>query len=133
MIFGTFDFLHVGHMYFLRHARTHGDYLIVVVARDETAAALKEHAPIQTETERAQVLEHIDFIDEVVLGDRVIGSYTILKQKEPDIIAIGYDQKTLAESLKAKIAEFKLPTKLVKIKPYQRRYSSKIFLEQLGL
>ena len=35
MTFGSFDVLHKGHEHYLKEAKSYGDYLIVVVARDE--------------------------------------------------------------------------------------------------
>ena len=59
------DLFHAGHVELLRAARTHGDYLIVGVLSDETAAAYKR-APIMTMAERVAVIEACKYVDEVV-------------------------------------------------------------------
>lgn len=41
LAFGTFDGFHRGHLSFLEQAKSHGNYLIVVVARDKTAEKVK--------------------------------------------------------------------------------------------
>ncbi|HEY4500387.1 MAG TPA: adenylyltransferase/cytidyltransferase family protein, partial [Candidatus Paceibacterota bacterium] len=41
MVFGTFDILHPGHLYFLRAAKKLGDYLIVSLARDVNVRKIK--------------------------------------------------------------------------------------------
>lgn len=41
MTFGTFDVFHPGHLYYLREAKKLGNYLVTVVARDETVLNIK--------------------------------------------------------------------------------------------
>ncbi len=45
------DLFHAGHVAFLREARSHGDWLVVGVLSDETAASYKRR-PIMTLAER---------------------------------------------------------------------------------
>ena len=52
MVFGSFDILHQGHLYFLNEARRFGEELIVVIARDETILKVKGHKPKYNEKER---------------------------------------------------------------------------------
>jgi len=54
MLFGTFDIFHEGHRDFLRQAREYGDYLIVVIARDETVKNVKGKLPRNNESVRLQ-------------------------------------------------------------------------------
>ena len=48
MATGTFDLLHMGHIYYLKEAKKLGDILSVVVARDSTVRKLK-HEPVNPE------------------------------------------------------------------------------------
>mgnify|MGYP006297563163 FL=1 len=48
MATGTFDILHLGHIYFLKEAKKLGDTLAVVVATDSTVRKLK-HEPVNPE------------------------------------------------------------------------------------
>jgi glycerol-3-phosphate cytidylyltransferase-like family protein len=41
MTFGTFDYFHPGHKAYLKEAKQYGDYLITIVARDETVKHIK--------------------------------------------------------------------------------------------
>ncbi|MBC7277617.1 adenylyltransferase/cytidyltransferase family protein [Nocardioides sp.] len=59
------DLFHAGHVELLREARTHGDYLIVGVLSDETAAGYKR-PPIMTLAERVAVVEACRYVDEVI-------------------------------------------------------------------
>jgi len=41
MTFGTFDIVHPGHIHFLQQAKTYGDRLITIVARDMNVQKFK--------------------------------------------------------------------------------------------
>lgn len=98
MVFGTFDGLHDGHRFFLGHASKLGS-LTIVVARDAHVEALKKHTPKYDEGERL-ILVKKEYPDaHACLGDDVLESWDIVRKIAPDIIALGYDQKVLAQSL----------------------------------
>ena len=59
------DLFHAGHVSLLREARRHGDWLVVGVLSDDTAAAYKRR-PIMTLAERVEVIESCRYVDEVV-------------------------------------------------------------------
>jgi len=59
------DLFHAGHVALLREARRHGDWLLVGVLSDETAASYKRR-PIMTLAERVAVIEACRYVDEVV-------------------------------------------------------------------
>ncbi len=103
LIFGVFDGIHEGHIHFIKEARTHGDNLVAVVARDIVVKELKGELPKETEVGRIEELLKVPEIDLVLLGDAVIGSYNVLKEVNPDIIFLGYDQSELLKDLKSKI------------------------------
>lgn len=62
---GAFDLFHVGHLNLLRHARQHCEYLIAGVVSDEMLRAVKGTEPMIPTAERAEIVRHIDFVDEV--------------------------------------------------------------------
>lgn len=62
---GAFDLFHVGHLNILRHARAHCDVLIAGVVSDEMLRAVKGIEPVVPTAERAEILRHIDFVDDV--------------------------------------------------------------------
>jgi len=62
---GAFDLFHVGHLNILRHAREHCDHLIAGVVSDEMLLETKGVASFVPTTERAEIVRHIDFVDEV--------------------------------------------------------------------
>jgi cytidyltransferase-like protein len=59
------DLFHAGHVSLRRAARRHGDWLVVGVLSDETAASYKRR-PIMTLAERVAVIESCRYVDEVI-------------------------------------------------------------------
>ncbi len=101
MATGTFDLLHMGHIYFLREAKKLGDELVVVVACDNTVRTLK-HEPVNPDHLRVDIIKELKMVDIAVIG-KEYDMYEIVSDLKPDIIALGYDQlpneKTLREEL----------------------------------
>ena len=54
MVFGSFDLLHPGHLFFLKQAKKHGDKLVVVVALDRTIESVKQQTPKYNERVRSK-------------------------------------------------------------------------------
>lgn len=91
VVFGVFDLLHPGHLYFLEQARRHGEHLMVVVTRDARVMHEKKHKPIFNERERLKMILALKIVDRAVLGDKV-GEWKILKKLKPHVVCVGYDQ-----------------------------------------
>lgn len=128
MCFGSFDVVHPGHIYYLSEAKKHGDELIVVIARDTTIKKLKKQKPHFDEKTRASHILSIPFVDKAILGDKK-DYLAPIKKIKPDIIALGYDQKTVkTNNLKKHLIKLNINTKIIRIKAYQPDYfkSSKI-------
>ncbi len=130
LVFGTFDILHPGHLYFLREAKKHGEHLTVVVTPASVVKKLKGKAPMFGEAHRVATVKLMSFVDRVVLGDRTLSSFTILKKYKPGVICFGYDQGTLAKyveayykksSLKGLLFERSREPTFIRLKPYNQQ------------
>lgn len=103
LIFGTFDKLHKGHIYFIRKASeiVSDAELYVVVARDENVRKLKNKEPRDNEITRLMNVYMLGLAKKVILGDNNDFFFAI-KEYKPDIICLGYDQNDqgLAEYIK---------------------------------
>lgn len=117
-MFGTFDILHPGHVYFLKKARSYGDSLVVIVARDANVKKVKGLLPKNKEQKRLKQLREISFVNKAVLGDEK-DMYAVIKKIKPNVICLGYDQKVFTELLEKRLRSFKLRTKVVRLKAYQ--------------
>ncbi len=118
MAFGTFDVFHPGHTSYLAQAKKLGEYLIVVVARDETVLKVKKQEVRNKEQMRVEILKQSGLADEVVFGS-LVDRYAVIEKYKPDIIALGYDQKINLAELKNKLQEFGLRSEIVRLEAFQ--------------
>lgn len=115
MVFGTFDGLHEGHRFFLREAKKHGEYLIVVVAPDSVVEKLKNRSPRAPHSVRRAALLAEHLADEIVFGDETLGSWNVLTSHTPDIICLGHDQESLSTALQTWVQKNKSSIKLIRL------------------
>lgn len=99
MAFGTFDNVHLGHIFFLKKAKKLGDYLIVVIARDKTVAIVKKKSSRHSENDRLKSINDLGIADSVVLGS-LTNKFELLLAENPDVLALGYDQSFFTQQLK---------------------------------
>jgi FAD synthetase len=116
MATGTFDLLHMGHIFYLREAKKLGDTLIVVVATDATVRKLK-HEPITPQDIRLKLIRELKVVDEAYLGHED-DMYAIVQETKPDIIALGFDQIHDEETIKQELKKRKLHAKVVRLPQY---------------
>ena len=116
MTFGSFDILHKGHEHYLEEAKSYGDYLVVVVARDKNIIRFKGEKPKHDENYRLEKVRKLNFVDEAVLGNED-DIFEVLEEYKPDIICLGYDQK--AEGLGEEIKKRGLKIEIKRAKPFK--------------
>lgn len=91
---GCFDILHVGHLDLLRRARELGTKLIVGINSDASVRAIKGAArPLVSETDRADLLRGLRFVDEVLIFDEPTPN-KLIEEIKPDVLVKGGDWKT---------------------------------------
>ena len=117
MATGTFDLLHMGHIFYLREAKKLGDKLLVVVATDSTVRKLK-HDPITPQEIRVNLIKELRMVDEAYLGHED-DMYTIVEEIKPDIIALGFDQIHNDATIKNELKKRKLNIKVVRLSKYE--------------
>jgi len=116
MATGTFDLLHMGHIYYLKEAKKLGDNLVVVIATDATVRKLK-HEPVNPEEIRLNLIKELQIVDEAYLG-KEDDMYAIVEEIKPDIIALGYDQIHDEEVIKKELKKRNLKVKVVRLSEY---------------
>ena len=114
MVFGTFDVLHEGHLNFFEQAKELGDFLVVVIARNVNIERIKGHLPKHDEKERLTVVQQAPIVDGAVLG-HIDDPYQIIREEDPDIIALGYDQDSYDKGLKVHFPD----KTIVRLKSYK--------------
>jgi len=126
---GSFNLIHQGHIFFLKEAKSLGDYLIIVVASDRTV--MKKKPMLFTSKKRKTIVESLKIADKVVVGDDS-DYFKIVKEEKPDIIALGYDQK-LPRGLSKEIKKEFPECKIVRIKLELKGFSTSNMLKKLGI
>lgn len=121
MVFGTFDGLHLGHVNFFKQARklAKNSFLIVSIARDRNVKIIKGLFPLFSEKKRMILVKKCKFVDKVVLSGFKKYLPHIIKEK-PDIIALGYDQKSYVKNLKNSLKNKGILVKVMRLKPYKK-------------
>ena len=91
---GCFDLLHVGHVRYLRAAKTLGGKLVVGINADESVRALKGVGrPLMPAQERAEILSALEPVDAVVVFPEP-DVCQLIRELRPDIHAKGTDYRT---------------------------------------
>jgi FAD synthetase len=129
LVFGTFDIVHAGHIHMLREAKGLGDYLTVIISRDDTATQVKGNRPVFEEQERLESVKILDIADKVRLGNQGEDKYLVIREEDPDIIGLGYDQDAFVDKLKQNV---KPEIEIVRLKAYKPEiYKSSKIKEQI--
>ncbi len=106
---GVFDIVHLGHIKTLSEAKNHGDILLIVVASDKTVERSKGRLPLNSQENRMTLLSHLDVTDLVLKGSPdPLKFMEIIKEFQPDIITLGYDQSLTETKLHNMLAEIGL-------------------------
>ena len=91
---GCFDILHRGHVEYLADAKFLGSKLVLALNSDRSVRELKgAHRPIQTQDDRAAILDALESIDLVVVFDEDTPA-KIIQTLLPDVLVKGSDYST---------------------------------------
>jgi FAD synthetase len=133
LVFGTFDVLHKGHIKFFQQARrlSAKPFLIVSVARDINVKLIKGRFPEKREKQRLKEIKKIKIVNQAVLGANKNYLSHIIKTK-PQIIALGYDQKSYTKNLKSQLNKLGLSVKIFRLRPYRPNIYKSSIIKKYG-
>ena len=97
---GCFDVLHAGHVRYLTKARAMGDFLVIGLNSDDSVRRLKGNGrPINTENDRAEVLDALRAVDAVTIFGEPTAE-ALIATVRPDVYVKGgdYTLETLPEA-----------------------------------
>ncbi len=132
LVGGVFDLIHPGHIRTLLGARSHGDVLVVVIARTSTAQKIKKYRQVYHDEElRKELVSSLSFVDLAIIGSER-SLYDTVEFIKPDIIALGYDQTHSEKEIAENCRKRDLNTRVIRLNtPVPGIKSSKI-KEELG-
>ena len=88
---GCFDILHIGHIRYLQDAAKLGDVLVVGLNSDASVKRLKgPERPVNNESDRAEILCALSFVDYVVIFEEDT-PLELIKKIQPDVLVKGGD------------------------------------------
>jgi glycerol-3-phosphate cytidylyltransferase-like family protein len=119
--------IHPGHIHTLKAAKSHGDVLVVVIARTSTAKKIRgERKIFHDESLRQELVSSLHFVDLAIIG-REGTLYDTVEHVKPDIIALGYDQAHTEKDIAQNCTRRKLNVRVVRLNtPLPVTKSSKI-------
>ena len=127
---GCFDLLHLGHVRYLQAARALGDALAVAINGDDSVRVLKgEGRPLNSESERAEIVAALQCVDYAVLFSEVRVTRLIEKVR-PAIYVKGGDY-TLASLHPEEHAALEKIGAEIRILPFEPGYSTSRLIERI--
>ncbi len=102
---GCFDILHLGHIRYLKKAKSFGDILIIGLNSDSSVRILKgPHRPYVAEIERAEVLSALECVDYICIFKEKT-PHEIIRLLKPDVHVKGGDYK-IQDLPEAKVVKY---------------------------
>lgn len=117
LAFGTFDGIHLGHIYYLTEASKLGE-LVVSITSDVFVKMMKSKTP-KPEMNRKKDVEKLGIASKVVIGDDKFNTWSIIRKEKPDILALGYDQQKFCKFLKENYEKIGVPFKIKLMKSFK--------------
>jgi len=99
---GTFDILHPGHVHYLREAKSMGDRLYVIVARQDNVT--HKPAPVVPANQRVEMVAALEPVDHARLG-HPSDIFVPIEEIDPGVIVLGHDQHHDADAIENQLAQ----------------------------
>ena len=127
---GCFDLLHPGHVRYLHAARALGDALAVAINGDESVRILKgEGRPLNSESDRAEIIASLQWVDYVVIFPEVRVT-DLIEKVRPAIYVKGGDYSPASLNAEECAALEKIGAE-VRILPFHVGHSTSKLIEKL--
>ena len=127
---GCFDLLHAGHVRYLQAARALGDTLVVAINGDDSVRALKgEGRPLNTESDRAEIVAALACADHVVIFPEMRVTRLIEKVR-PAIYVKGGDYTAASLDPEERAALEKAGAE-IRILPFEPGHSTSGLIERM--
>ena len=120
---GTFDLLHTGHLHYLTEAASHGDELVVIIARRENVTHKPD--PILPARQRRELIDALDVVDRAILGDDQ-DIFVPIEELAPDVIVLGHDQHHEEAAIRDELAKRGIESSLVRASEREPKYPGEI-------
>jgi glycerol-3-phosphate cytidylyltransferase len=106
--YGTFDLFHVGHVRFLRRARSHGSRLLVGISTDEFNA-VKGKMAVNSFDERCEIVAACSYVDDIFAETDWEQKVADIQRLSAKVFTIGDDWQGHFDELSAYCSVIYLP------------------------
>ena len=132
LVGGVFDLLHPGHISTLKSAKALGDVLVVIIATTTTATKIKKDRIIyHDENLRKEMVSSLNFVDLALIGKK--GTlFDTVEYVNPDIIALGYDQKHTEKEISENCKNRNLEIQILRLSTPVPKIKSSEIKKELG-
>lgn len=120
---GTFDILHPGHLHYLEEAADRGEELHVIVSRATNVT--HKPAPVCPDRQRRDMVGALSIVDEVHLGHPE-DFFVPVREIDPDVIVLGFDQHHDDEAIREALRERGLDAEVVRASGREPRYDGEL-------
>lgn len=127
---GCFDLLHVGHVRYLKAARSLGDALVVGVNGDRSVRELKgQGRPLNNEKDRAELLASLESVDLVAIFPELRAT-RFIELVKPNVYVKGgdYDSESLNAEERRMLEQIGSKIDII---PFEKDYSTSSLIEKL--
>jgi FAD synthetase len=120
---GTFDVLHPGHVHYLSEAASMGEELHVIVARRENVT--HKEKPILANRQRRDMVAALEMVDDARVGHPE-DFFVPIRDIDPDIIALGFDQHHDEDDLAAALGEAGIDCEVRRASAREKRFDDEL-------
>ncbi|MFW5983904.1 MAG: adenylyltransferase/cytidyltransferase family protein, partial [Halobacteria archaeon] len=107
-----------GHVHYLRESASHGDQLVVIVARE--AMVSHKNPPVVPEEQRREMVGALEAVDDAVLGSED-SIFNPLYEIRPDVVTLGHDQHHDEDDLRDELRERGFDADVVRVSAREER------------
>lgn len=91
VVWGAFEYLHIGHIRLFQNAKRMCDELVVAISGDDWIEETKGHRPQFDYVERARAVASIREVDYITIQSKSFRKSDVVELYKPDIIFVGND------------------------------------------
>jgi glycerol-3-phosphate cytidylyltransferase len=93
IIAGSFDLIHPGYVRMFKESKEYCDYLIVALQDDPTFERPNKCKPVQTLSDRKEILTSLKYVDEVLTYSSEESLHDLLRKTDYDVRILGEEYK----------------------------------------
>ena len=91
LIAGNFDIIHPGYIKMFKECKNYCEILVVLLHEDPSIERPEKLKPILSVDERKEMLNSLEYVDQIMIYKTEADLYNLISQRKPDIRFLGDD------------------------------------------